>query len=249
MNNVDYLVNKIKQVIPMEILKLTFSNEDYYGLNIIPIPIENQIKDKIIYDIVGKDISMVGGIEQLIDISNIGPRYVTMGMIYDIGMGPTGGKRITSVLSVSYGWNALSSGAASIASAVSAPLQTSDARVELIGLNVAFVMGYSAIQITNLRCILEYSKGFDEINPRSMVVLSDLAILATKAYIYTNLSIKIRNAVVTMGKDMSKIESYIDDLKDSFDMYTELLTKRWQKVSILNDAVTKNRIIRMTIPG
>ena len=253
MNNIEYLIDRLKMAVQPEILRMAFTPAHQYQngfiANTITVGIDSVIRARLIDNILRPDLNIVSGQVAIIDLSSVPVEYVTMGMVYKIGLGPTGGKRIMSVLSVGYGYNALSGGGPSIASALSEPLQTSDARIELIGENVIYVEGYIGVQLAYFRCMLENDKDLNNINKDGLLALSELFNLLAKAYIWRELSIKLRNAVVVEGIDMGKIEGIIDDYKDCYAQYTEMLNKKWRKMSILNDKVAKSRLIRLLIPS
>lgn len=247
MNKINFLLDHIHAEISPEVLDYAF--EKPYLMNRVQVNVDSVIKDVVIQKRLLPDINMTGGIETIIDISNTPIDYVQGGMIYNIGLGPTGGRNISSVLSVSYGFDCLSAGSASIASAVYTPLVVSDSRIELVAPNVVYVEGYIGITLTKMRVTLDHDETLSNINNRSMLALAELCNLATKAHIYKSCTMKLRNAVVVYGQDMSKLESIIEEYKDCYSMYKDMLTTRWFKIQLLSDAVGKQRDIRRRIPG
>jgi hypothetical protein len=211
--------------------------------------LEHLIKSRVIDDWVLVDCNLVAGIESIVDITSCPIDYVNMGMIINVGYQATAGKEITSVLSVGYGYNAMAGGQPGIASALTEPLQTSDARVQLVGPNIIYVEGYIGVWLTNLRCVLANDADFNNVPARAMTSLSDLCTLAAKAFIYKECTVKLSNGVVIRGVDMGKLQGIVDGYADSNTMYREYLTTKWYKVNMLNDRVSMNRHIRRIIPS
>lgn len=247
MNKIQYLIDCVKREIPLGVLRMGFQQPTY--LNSLNISLDASIKDKVINNWVLKDCDVVSGIEAIIDITGIPIEYVEMGQVIRIGFGPTGGREITSILSVGYGYNAITGGMPGIVSALTEPFQMSDVRCQLIGQNIAYIEGYVGVKLTNIRCVLNNDKDFNNIQPRSLPVLKDLCVLATKAFLYNELILNLHNAVNVNGIDMSAILDVVSGYADSVTMYNELMTTKWKKVSILNDAITRNRYVRLQVPS
>jgi len=247
MNNIEYILSVIKRKIPLPILNMAFLPTDTFGR--LRPSLSHCIQNTIVNNWVLADANMVAGIETIIDITNCQITTVNMGMIIHVGLGPTAGKVITSVLSVGYGYNALAGGQPGIASALTEPLQTSDARVQLVGTNIVYVEGYTGVTLTNMRCVLENDEEFNNLSPRAMPFISELCTLAAKAYIYNELSIKLANAVIVNGIDTGKYAEIVNSYSDADQMYTEQRDTKLAKITLLSDPVTRNRIIRMTCPS
>ena len=247
MNKIDYLLSCIRREIPLEILNMTFMPPNLFGV-IIP-SLDHLMKSELITNWVLKDCNVVAGMETMIDITNVKMDQVNMGMVYHVGLGPTGGRNITSVLSVGYGYNAMAGGQPGIASALTEPLQTSDARCQLIGPNIVYVEGYTGIWLTNLRCVLENDADFNNIAPRALTVLSDIVTLAAKAYVYKTMTIKLSTGVVVRGVDMTRVMDIVNGYSDANQMYREMIQTRWVKVNYLSDRVAMNRHIRRIVPS
>ncbi len=247
MNNIDYLVSVIKRNIPNEILTMVFI--DFIKINTLRTNLDYYIKQKVIYDWVVKDCNLVGGIETVIDITTTRRENVDGGILIYVGFGPTAGKNIMSVLSIGYGYTSYFGNQPGIVSALTEPLQVSDSRIELVGDNIIFVEGYVGINITNLRCVLENDKDFNNISPRSLPKLSELTLLAAKAYIFNAARIKLGNATIINGIDMPQIIEIVSSYSDSYEQYHEMLINQWTKINMLNDKVSRNRLIKMIIPS
>ena len=245
-NNIDYLIGCIHREIPTEILNRAFLPPN--GLGQLTPNLDHYIHQEVIANWVLVDCNLVAGIETIIDITGVKRELVNSGMIFHVGLGPTGGRTITSVLSIGYGFNIVAGGQPGIASALTQPLQTSDARCQLVGHNVVYVEGYTGIQLTNLRCVLENDTGFNNVSPRALPLLSELVINAAKAYIYKHLTIRLGTGVIVGGVDTGRITDIVNGYSDANQAYRDLLPK-WQKTNFMSDRVSMNRHIRMLTPS
>jgi len=246
MNNSHYLLTSIKREIPIEILNLVFM--DFNRANTLPRSLDYEIKKNILHEWVLADCNLVGGIQAIVDITGIRREETKGGLLIYVGFGPTSGKLITSVLSIGYGYSSYFALAPGISSALTEPTQTSDTRIELVGENLVYVEGFVGINITNLRCVLENDKDFNNISPRSLVKLAHMAVLATKAYIYNKARVKFGTATIINGIDMPQIIDTVNSYSDSMEMYRDMLVNVWTKINIMNDRISRNRLVRLVMP-
>lgn len=244
-NAINYLINRIKREIPISILNLAFVKT--IPINTVQLSLDYLIHDNVINKVLMDDLNLIGGIESIIDISNCHITPITMGQIIDVGLGPTGGKEISSVLSVGYGYNAMAGGMPGIVSALTEPYQTCDARCQLISKNIIYVEGYVGVSMTNARVVYAHDSELTDIAQRSLIPLGALTVLAAKMIIHTKLILDLHNAQVIAGVDMGAIMDIVGGYSDSATMYLESLEK-WQKINFLGDRVTQNRLIRMCMP-
>lgn len=247
MNKINYIVDRIKEEIPIEILNLTFKKPQMY--NVLPIPVEQTIIEKIVVGVIQRDINMIGGIQTLIDISTCPITIVENGTIIDVGFKVTNGRTILSVLDMAYAYVGNISGPPTIASAIAPSPSLTETRIETIGINVIFIEGFISTQYLILRCILYRDSDFKDIPVSGLRLLSDLAIAATKRHIYKEIRIKlIGNGTIVQGVDMGLVKEIVDEYADAKDIYADMLTTRWEKMSLLLDPMSKQRLIRMTTP-
>lgn len=246
--NISYILSVIKRNIPKEILMRAFVPPTL--INILNPSLDAAISDIIISRWVLSDTNMVSGVESIVNIQGCRIEYVDNGLIIYVGLGPTGGKVITSVLSIGYGYNALAGGSPGIVSALTSPLQTSDARFQLIGNNnTLYVEGFVAVTLTEIRCILENDKEFNNLSPRAMPFLANMCTLATKAYIYNTLTIELADGVVRNGIDYGRYKEIVDSYADANDQYVELRDTKWAKINTLSDPISRIRHIKMVVPS
>lgn len=247
MSNMEYLIGVIKRKIPVEILtKALVPKRD---LGRVKPSLDWLIESEIINGWVLTDLNIVSGTETTLNIENCPMYYPSnnMTVVIEVGLKPTNGRKITSVLSVGYGNIASLTGKATITSALVDPFVLTDARIQLVANNVIYVDGYINLKITWLRCILENDNTFNNVPQRALKKLGDIALQAAKAYIYNALKIKISTGEVVQGIAMSTISQIVDEYSVAEEKYDELLTT-WPAVMQMADPVAKNRYLRMLLP-
>lgn len=247
MSNMQFLVDNIKRKIPIEIL--TKGLVPRRNLGRIKPSLDWLIESEIINGWLLTDLNIISGTETTLDISGCSSYYPnnTMSIVIEVGMKPTNGKKITSVLSIGYGNVGSISGMATIASALVDPIVLSDARIQLVANNVIYVDGFINMKITWLRCVLENDNSFNNIPHRAMFKLGEIALQAAKAYLYNTLKIKISTGEIIQGIPMSTISQIIDEYAGAEEKYNELINS-WPAVMTMADPVAKNRFNRMLLP-
>ena len=247
MNAIEYLIRRIKREIPISLLNTVLLRPDntYPG---VPITLDFKIQQEILNDIVITDMNVIAGKEETIDVSRCKISTVKSGTIIHIGYGPTGGKEIMSILDVGYGFGMAFNGKPTIVSAVSEPLITGTGRVQLVGKNTAYMEGNMTIPMATMRVVLEHDKYLNDLNPRVLIYLAELAILATKMHLYTQGMILLKNAVIRNGEDLPYLESILEGYADSSSMYNEKL-KDYQAIAFMTDKTAYANYLRGLCPS
>lgn len=263
MNNIQYLIDQIKFQIPYEILNLglsdftyglNYNNSSSYSLNPISqiMPnIDTMLELEIINNKVKRDCNIVSGQEAVIFIDQ--NNLITQlqgGTIIIIRPEQTQGREIINAMSVTFNWQiSIGTGMGpNIATSAVGPEPTSSTRIRLVNKNVLFVENIMAINIASVRVLLEYEEGFNNINSKVLFILSELCVLATKAYLYSKLKIRLANATVIGGVDISAISNIVDEYADAINIYNETLITKWRTAAHLSDPISKERFIRMILP-
>ena len=247
-SNVDYLISCIKREIPIEILNYTFCPPSLLGQ--IQYSLDKMIQNEIIENWLLRDCNMMGGREVTIDLSASAIREVENGFIYFVPQSITAGRNITSVLSIAYakgGYTAQTS-SNEIVNAFMGGFQSTDARTQLVAENTIFVEGLVTGAQIYARVVLDNDVEFGNISPRAMPLLAEMAVYATKAFIYTNRIIRVEEAAVKSGVTLGKFSEIIQEYADSSTLYKELRNTKWKKVNLMQDRVSMNRLIRAQVP-
>lgn len=244
MNNLEYLTKLIKRSIPKEVIARGFQTTR--ALSTIHTNVDFRIQQTILQEWVLSDIDMVAGVETNIDLIYASYNSMPDGVIVEIPLSATGGKAITSFLSIGIGTN-VSGGGNTLLDAIRGPEAVADSRIVPVGPNSFYIEGLVSLTGTYLRCMLANDSDFTNLSPRAMPALGELAVLAAKAHLYNELNIAVSKGEIVSGAELGRLSSVIDEYADSLDMYNELL-KSWPKINLMQDSQSHNRLIRLLMP-
>lgn len=272
MNPIVKALDEIKYRIPIQILQLAFQRDEwnYYNPN---LSMDEQIRLKVINPRILFDLDMVGGEQVTIPLDGLQPLSADSGFIvYQIPSERTYNRTIVSVLSIGYlsnnalpGWGC-AGGASSFLSGMSAnPLINSTQRIadsmsvlppvsnataEIIGHNTIIIRDTRITGSYYVRCILSHEENLNTIKLRSFPNLSKLCELAVKSYIYNKLIVRIDQAFLQGGQELGRVKEIIDSYSDSEELYQTYLRETMAKVSVMNDNISYERLIRIQVsPG
>lgn len=212
--------------------------------------IEQGIREKVIYKMIGPLLNVAGGTTEIIDLSRARVRYIGNGQIHvNVPDTLTGGREILSVVNVypgnlgssmMYGSSTQAStcGNGAIGAAmnrITNNLTTNRAisgftNTSRTGRN-SFLIRTAGMVVYNLtaKVILSYDEEFSIINPKAFPYFGELAVLGTKAYIYKNCRRGLKEAVQKYGYPL-------DDLQDEIDGYRDAGT---EFMTFFNDKIRK----------
>lgn len=265
---VTYTIKKIMQEIPLEILELAFLRTDRWGTgttlggfdqrDVVP-----HIRLKIIEDILLDDIGLTGAKEMIVPINQTEIRAITdLTWSIDVPYSATGGRPITQFLGIyimdrdvansrTFPWlgtNQTVSGAASIMNSHNAiPMIMSDNGHVFPGNRIVIVDSQIVRESGMLRVKVASDMNLSHINPGAFPRLSELGILATKAYIYRVTRVPLNRGQIEAGYELSVIKEIIDEYRDAGESYRELLREKWHRIRQMNDRTAKRRVTRYQI--
>lgn len=269
MNILNKALDHIKFSIPIEILKLTFNDNTTNSWKSAPISLDQQILNKVIRPRVLIDADLVGGQTIIVSLEGLTPKYVdTYTIIYEVPEDRLMYRSLISVLSIGYlpfssSYNAMGAGMGtvnpnSMSDVLSAGQRMGDSMsnippisnssVELIGANTILVR--DQLRVTNayqLRCVVGNDENLNNISPRSYLAFAQLCELAVKAYIYNTQLIPLDQGFLQGGQNLGSVKSYIDELRDSNEMYMQHLKEVWTKTAKMNDMMEYTRFIKLQI--
>lgn len=273
---VDYAIEQLFFRIPNQILALAFIGP--YALNnpfihnVASIP--QSIRDLVVYRRVLQDFNLLGGVEDTVPLYGLDPQIVdSYSRVYHIPKDRTQGRTIIDVLSMSYGnqgtygynqgmglnqYNtngehgrgALTDGLMNIMNSYSPIPQVSTANVRLIGENTVMVTDITPISIDpTLRCRLAYTPDLGGVTPNFWPFFAEMVFLATKAYIYNQMIVRMDLAQLIGGQELGAIREVIQEYADADRSYVELRDEKLGKKSFLADKTRKHRHLRMVMGG
>lgn len=250
----------IKMQIPLEILKIGFQGEiDAFNQRNLITSLDDRIITNVIKKRVMVEANLLGGVTTVIPLSGCEIIQTRMNeFVINVPKSKTSGKSIISVLSLIANLTHTSATLAPLGSVNTSPILTATAnmynsmktinviqtsRLELIGDNTIIVEEPSvSIFATSLRCNLEYDDNMT-ISPRFMLAFSKACVLATKSWLYTNLIVKLDQARLYGGAELSVITDIVNNYSDAEEQYQEFLTTQLQKILFMSDNRKISRFI------
>jgi hypothetical protein len=247
MNQIQYLIDRIKREIPIALLNVIFLH-DTARLGGVPVTLDYVLERDIVRKVLITDLNMIAGKEADIYVGGCPIIQTTTGQIIRIGYGPTSGKEILSVLSVGYGFTQAFSGKPGIASSVSDPVITGDAKVQLVGKNTVYCDGFTGIPISSMKVVLEHSSTLSDVSIRALEYLAKLAVLGAKQHLYVQGMYTLKNAVIKNGVDLPFLESVTESYSDATSMYNDLLPQ-YHSIAFMSDRTAYTRYLRGMCPS
>ncbi|MBN22783.1 MAG: hypothetical protein CL678_15970 [Bdellovibrionaceae bacterium] len=265
MNIIQKALDEVRFTIPVQLLELAFIRQERWAA-IQPTSLDYRIRQKVIDSRVLVDCNLVGGIQDNVSLAGLPAQWVDSpySAIFRIPKERTGGKVITTALSVGYGPGGLSrsayfaptqqsplvGAAEQIIGGVSPIPQVNSAYVDLIGENTVYVRDTLALPLDlSLRCILTNDSEMNNIKPASYHAFCKLVVLATKAYIHNTLKVLIDLGQINAGQSVGTILDKVDEYADANELYEVHLEEVWRATAYLNDGTSKKRHLSMIVGG
>lgn len=237
--------------------------------------INDVIRNKIFDAKVLKDCDLFGGQEVIIPLYDTEfwkpDNYTT---VFRVDQAKTRGLRITEILSVMYGYpdalygspsagvgvytgsqnqnsfnGAFTTMTTSMMQSYAPAVEIQLVNCEIVGFNTITI--YETQIVTNqltLRCRLSNDAELNNIKNNSWPQFSELAVHATKAYIYNTLRIKLDQGQLQGGVELGAFREAIMEYADAAQNYKDFYRERWQRVAAYNNTLGKYRAIRRATP-
>lgn len=257
-------IEDIRFKIPIEVLNFTYLSK-MIGYNLThAYSLDERIRDEVIVRKVLKDCNLIGGTEIMIPIHmHLQQRLDINKAVYYIPKEYTNGRRITSALSVSYYAGVpmmqhayshqqnLVMGTVNALWTSNTPVpQVSTARVSLVAENTVYVEDAARIpDMVFLRCWIENPVDMSHLKLPSHRQFSRLCLYAAKADIYNKNVIKMGEAYLDGGGEISQYRDIIERFSDAIDTYEDYFDQVWGAVSRFTDKESLRRGIRIGISG
>ena len=253
MNAVVYSLNYIiSSAIPIEILELAFPKK--FPLDATKL--DERILTQFLRPVVMLDMSLIGGVQTLIDISQCTMTAVDrtdityMGsFIITVPKSLTANRPIVSVYSIVSGQSVYQN------SAYTPPCMSSlvyegrklmgtqipnnivqTARLEIVRENQVLVEAYPQdLYGGMLSCSIANNAMLENIQPPYYMAVAEMFTIGLKMYIYNTLRVKLDKGFLYAGHDLSIIKDIVDSYADAQEQYQEL-RKKWAVISVLNDS-------------
>lgn len=263
MNPITKALDEIRFSIPAEILNQVFINEDMRGCG-VAISMETRIREQVLEPRVFVDIDIKGGTEAFLPLDNpVRAEYADpYTVIYHIPDEVVQNRPIVQVYSVHFAILGYQNAGMALHYTES-PLAAETRRVldsamrvppaatsylNLIAHNTIMARYvYLPYKTAFMRVRLGSDNALSHIRPQAYHAFAELCVLATKAYIYNKMFVRIDLGQLSGGQQLGTFREVIMNYADANEMYLDKL-KRWSKLSVFNDPEAHRRHIR-TIVG
>jgi len=249
----------IKYVIPKDILDLAFvRRHQYYTSEIVPLDkliIDNVIEAKIL-----PDLNVVRGQEISINLQDcqmmtVSPDQFRLETVIKVPPRILNGRNIVSALQISLEYGPGNSGdnsyfvqmAEAAVNTRSTPTGFTTTDLELIGNNTILVHENLPLIVGYLTVMIENDKHLNNLNPSYYNRFGELAVWATKAYIYNTLVVDLNKGLIVGGRELSVIKDIVDGYSDAYESYMTMLKEVMGKIMFMNDDKSYSKYIQMGV--
>jgi len=254
MNAISKAMSEIYYNIPKEIISLAFNDNQAQSA----ISMDEMIMNRVIRPRVKVDCNLLGGVETYIRVAvckitdystNYGREY-----LIDVPKTATNNRSIVTALSLFFNTASVNYNSGHTDPLVNAsskqltiaeqPSMVTTSRLEVVGENKVLVSDPSVyFGSGTLKCVVENDDNLSNISPRSYIAFSNLCVLATKAYVYNYLSIKMGSGYIQSGHELGVLNDVISDYSGAAQEYQEYLITTWRSVMLHNDSDRLNNFI------
>lgn len=275
MATVDKLIHEIKRAIPKQVLEVAFlkrqgRNPRHAG------GLDWEIRQHVIRETILVDLSILGSETVNVPMNDSEIQFLEnqdYRTVVKVPKTKTKGRPIVQVIAFNYWYNTVAAdlnngwqtssynvqncgnsptmnAAQQIMRAASPAPINGTSNVELIGENVVVINDYMGrISQGSLTVLLGQDDELTNYNNKAIWQLAQLAIYATKAWIWANTIIDLDSGHLYGGAELSKIEGIIEGYSDAYENYQEWLETVMQAVNFMNDAAGHQSFLRGIIAG
>lgn len=256
--------------IPDEVLRYTFSPTRYdpskQGLvrdYSTGISTNTVIRRQVIDARVMVDINLCSGVEIFVPLDQAKKEFVdNWTYTYYIPKALTQGRSITVPYGLCFGQGnnlgvtgTFNEERSQVLEAVSGMMQSNEAWTQvqtayctLVADNVVEVTNMNRVPgISYLRCLVSHEPNLANIPLHYVDKLTELVILAVKAYIYTKAIIPLDEGAIRGGASLGRIREVVDSYSDANQMYKEYLRDNWRKAGVMSNKEQHRRLLRYTV--
>lgn len=270
MDLISKAIDEIKFRIPRDVLQLAYIGKTDF--HTAPISLEERIRRTTINARVIVDTNIVSGETVLVDLSDLQPHQEdNYNYVFEIPPARLNYRPILSPLSVNYmaynnvmnsyipgttasypvGTNDITSAAHRAMDSRSNIPIVSNSEVVAVGPFTIMVRNHLiTASVRQLRCVVCHEDRLSNISIRNAPVFSRLCELAVKSYIHNELLIKLDRGYLSGGQELGSLKAYVEGLADAEQMYQDCLHDEWAAITVMNDRVTYEDLLRIQIdPG
>lgn len=264
MNAITYALQQLSFEISPEMLELGFIRDEDRR-SFVPVSVESKIRSIILDGKVLPDCNMFHGTTMKIPLRGlIASKLNDFSVIYQVPKSLTGGRRIMSTFAVSYGGSYPVSAAyynypaSSQLMQAAGQLANSHSPIPLVSSASVNLVGENTVQVTDsiiipheiwLDCRVENDSQMNHLQPANYESFARLVILATKAWLYTNVRIKLDVGRIHGGQDLGRLREELDTFSEAMREYREHMEEEFSQVSVMNDSIEHERYLRLIVGG
>ena len=264
MNAITYALQQLSFHISPEMLELGFIRDEDRR-SFVPVSVESKIRSIILDGKVLPDCSHYHGTTMKIPLRGlVVQRLSDYSAVYEVPKTLTGGRRIMSAFAVSYGGSypvsaayynypassQLMQAAGQLANSHSPIPLVSSASVNLVGENTVHVTDTIIIPHEIwLDCRVENDSQMNHLQPANYESFAQLVILATKAWLYNNLKVKLDIGRIHGGQELGRLREELDTFSEAMREYREFLEEEFAQVGVMNDSIEHERYLRLIVGG
>ena len=258
----EFLLKYVKENIPRDILEYGIREEEDSKED----SLDSLIIDKVIEPIVLRDLNLHGGVQISIDLKHcdieilnnmearifvpkslttnrtiITPLHIVMDSFLGVG----------SARLVNRNHNQFAYFSKKVLRSVSSNPFNTTSDLTLIGENTILARCpnfMSSIRNGRLVVEVEHMGNFETIGSQYSHMVGELAVLASKFYIYNNRIIDLNKGEIYAGHELGVIKDIIDNYSGSKEEYDEKI-KKWRKFNLVNNTEFRKMALRLAIGG
>lgn len=271
MNAIQFALSEVTERIQPEILRRTFitpleSDNNWSRTHAPLLSVEHMIRDKVIEKRLIPRLSVISGQRDHIPLEGLPIQYQKdYTQVIEIPKSRTKGLSITSVFGIiagsSFGsvtgmsnttqmrGSGTTEALAAMRMSKSPVPVVSDTHMQIIGDNTILLRApLRQYGFLFLDCLLEHDRALGNITNDAWECFADLVELATKAYVFNNVSFPMGQAELSGGMSLDIFKSTVESYADSNTLLKEKLDE-WKVVNVLTDPLSFDEHITGVVGG
>lgn len=274
MSPIQYALSEIAYAINPKILQMAFTPPERFRFQQTIVnnnTIEDRIRDKVIDGRVRNLINLRGSQEIVISLSGLPliQEENSVGWHCHIPLHLTNGRRIVGVRSLYMGLGTNAMGVVNTATMMgygngmgcgkdlnlqmAEELMKNNSPLALNHTNAVYLVDENTIYCEDviiqggmmLRCTVESDEEFSFLTGPYKRPFAKLCVLATKAYIYNELDIKVDQGQMISGTEVGRIREWIDKYSDAEELLQEFIDTEWTKIQIMADKPKRHNYLKL----
>lgn len=272
MNTISKAVQEIRFVVPNQVLKLAYMGRfNFHESNqrTAPITLDEQIRRKTIEARVMVDSDIIGGETIVIDLVGLVPEQLDeFNYIFRIPPERLNYRTILTALTVNYmtyntvnnnylpGTSAMTPNYINDVSSAAHRAFDSRGNIPIVSSAEVLAVGHNTIMVrkhliassvVQARVVVTNDQNLMNISIRNAPTFSKLCKLAAKSFIYNELIVEMDKNYLERGQELGAIKTIVDGYSDAEEMYQTCLREEWAAVSLINNRLSYEDVLKLAI--